>query len=78
MIITLKRGQHIADCGYSGNTSEPHLHFHIQNGRSFVTSVGVPILFTNITAHSAPGYAAYDPRTIPSISEQYKRNIIRG
>lgn len=74
----VKRGQYIADCGNSGNTSEPHLHFHVQDGRSFYTSVGLPIQFTNITVHSAPGYASYDSRTIPSVSVLNKRFIMRG
>lgn len=44
----VKRGQPIARCGNSGNTSEPHLHFQIQDGRSFFTSMGLPIHFENI------------------------------
>ncbi|HHV98889.1 MAG TPA: M23 family metallopeptidase [Clostridiaceae bacterium] len=74
----VKRGQHIADCGNSGYTSEPHLHFHVQDGRSFFISVGLPIQFTDITAHSAPGYASYDSRTIPPVSALNKRFIMRG
>jgi len=74
----VKRGQHIADCGNSGNTSEPHLHFHVQDGRSFYTSVGLPIQFTDITVHSAPGYASYDSRTIPPVSVLNKRFIMWG
>lgn len=29
------RGQQIACCGNSGNTSEPHIHFQIQQGKRF-------------------------------------------
>jgi murein DD-endopeptidase MepM/ murein hydrolase activator NlpD len=29
-------GQRIGRCGNSGNTSEPHLHFHLQDGAYFV------------------------------------------
>ncbi len=32
------RGMIIALCGNSGNTSEPHIHFHIQNTKSFYSS----------------------------------------
>jgi len=74
----VKRGQHIADCGNSGNTSEPHLHFHVQDGRSLFTSAGLPIQFTDITAHPAPGYAAFDARPIPPVSALNKEFIMRG
>lgn len=40
------RGTIIAQCGNSGNTTEPHLHFHIQQGKSFYFSVGIPIRFS--------------------------------
>lgn len=42
------RGQKIACCGNSGNTSEPHIHFQVQAGRSFLLSAGLPILFNHI------------------------------
>lgn len=42
------RGQAIARCGNSGNTSEPHVHFQIQTGKSFLLSAGLPIYFENI------------------------------
>ena len=42
------RGQIIAQCGNSGNTSEPHIHFQIQYGKSFELSAGLPILFAHI------------------------------
>ncbi len=74
----VKRGQCIAYCGNSGNTSEPHLHFHLQDGRSFYTSAGLPIEFTDITAHPAPNYSAYDPRPVPHGSALAKKHIMRG
>jgi hypothetical protein len=76
--VIVKRGQHIADCGNSGNTSEPHLHFQIQDGRSFFTSAGLPVQFADIAADPVPGYSAYDPRPIPPVSEHSKRFIMRG
>ena len=44
----VNRGQVIAKCGNSGNTSEPHIHFQLQTGKSFAISAGLPILFTHI------------------------------
>lgn len=44
----VKRGDKIALCGNSGNTSEPHIHFQLQSGKSFVFSAGLPISFADI------------------------------
>lgn len=39
---TVKRGQVIGKLGNTGNTSAPHLHFHIMTGPSVLGSEGVP------------------------------------
>ena len=49
----VSRGQVIAKCGNSGNTSEPHIHFQIQYGKIFEISAGLPILFTRIVVDGA-------------------------
>lgn len=74
----VKRGQCIASCGNSGNTSEPHLHFHLQDGMSFYTSAGLPIEFTNISAQPATNYSAFDPRLVSPASAAVKKYIMRG
>lgn len=71
----VKRKQPIALCGNTGNTSEPHLHFQIQNGRSFFSSAGLPIHFENIESMPQPGYSKYDPRPIPAFDGKF---ISRG
>ncbi len=75
---TIKRGQCIAYCGNSGNTSEPHLHFHLQDGMNFYTSAGLPIEFTGITSFPASNYTTYDPRptsTAVSNSKYISRSL---
>lgn len=52
---TVKRGQLLACCGNSGNTSEPHIHFQIQQGSNFLLSASLPICFVNIKNYSEPG-----------------------
>lgn len=61
---TVVRGQCIARCGNSGNTSEPHVHFQVQDGAGFFTSAGLPITFEGIEASLAPNYSQYDPRGV--------------
>lgn len=58
-------GQEIGRCGCSGNSSEPHLHFHVQAGESFYTSPGVPVRFGGISADIASDYGLIDPRPQP-------------
>ncbi|MFQ6611598.1 MAG: M23 family metallopeptidase [Fidelibacterota bacterium] len=44
----VKCGQVIGQCGNSGHSTEPHIHFHVQDHPSFYLAVGLPILFKNI------------------------------
>ncbi|GAB4520297.1 MAG: hypothetical protein Tsb004_31360 [Allomuricauda sp.] len=63
--VTVKRGdfvvqgQHIGNCGHSGYSSEPHLHFHLQDGPSFFFSRGLPIKFSNITVNGITAKKTY-------------------
>src|SRR5262249_21763987 len=40
----VKRGQVLGKLGNTGNTSAPHLHFHLMDGPSVLGSSGVPYL----------------------------------
>lgn len=64
------QGEVIAKCGNSGNTSEPHIHFHLQDGISFFTSAGIPINFRNIIIWKKQGYDNYDKRKVSDLQEQ--------
>jgi murein DD-endopeptidase MepM/ murein hydrolase activator NlpD len=47
----VRRGEVLGLCGNSGNSSEPHLHFHVQDGpRLFVGVHGLPVLFHDYVA----------------------------
>lgn len=61
----VKRGQKIALCGNSGNTTEPHLHFQIQNRKSFIFSSGIPICFKDLEITDTVNYNVYDDRALP-------------
>lgn len=77
----VKRYQKLAECGNSGNSTEPHIHFHIQNRKGFVLSAGLPVKFKNIKVQKVKEYKNYDPRPTESkfdYSTYQNRYIHRG
>ena len=44
----ITQGQIIGKCGHSGYSSEPHLHFHLQDKADFFNAKGLPIKFSDI------------------------------
>lgn len=45
------RGQELGRCGHSGNSSEPHLHFHVQDHSVPYAGAGLPVQFVAATNH---------------------------
>lgn len=75
----VRAGQVIAKCGNTGNSSEPHVHFHVQDGTNFFASAGIPISFKDICVTVQEGYSNYDSHAIPDIPLPKKRmHIGRG
>lgn len=50
---TVKQGQYLGNCGNSGNSSEAHLHLHIQDGPNVIADVGVGCFFESIVVNGA-------------------------
>jgi hypothetical protein len=47
----VEKGEEIAALGHSGNSTEPHLHFHLTDGPDMVYSRSIPISFHNISLY---------------------------
>lgn len=45
----VEAGQIVGHCGNSGNSSEPHLHFQLQDGPDPLTAAGLPARFGDLT-----------------------------
>lgn len=50
----VRAGQELGRCGNSGNTSEPHLHFHLQTTPDLSDGEGLPALFNDYVADNEP------------------------
>jgi hypothetical protein len=51
----VRRGAQVGRCGNSGNTSEPHLHVHLQDKPAFADAgaLGLPLHFGDVTVDGA-------------------------
>ena len=50
----VKKGELLGQCGNSGNSSEPHLHFHIQNVEDMNIATGIKCFFDNLKVNGKP------------------------
>jgi len=50
----VKAGAPLGLCGNSGNSSEPHLHYHLQDTPEFGAGEGLPAFFRNYLADGTP------------------------
>lgn len=47
----VKRGQPIGRCGHTGHSSEPHLHFHVQDSPRIHDGAGLPVRFGGLVVN---------------------------
>lgn len=48
----VRRGEVVGACGNSGHSTEPHLHFQIQDHPDFFQAVGLPVKFSEVVIQS--------------------------
>lgn len=51
---SVARGQLLGDCGHSGHSSEPHLHFHVQDRPGLFDGRGLVIRFGEVVVNGEP------------------------
>lgn len=49
----MSAGAHMADCGNSGNSSEPHLHFQLMDDPDVLVASGLPMTFDRYSVDGA-------------------------
>ncbi len=49
----VKQGAYLGNCGNSGNSSEPHLHFHLQDRANTFQAIGATSYFSNIMVNNS-------------------------
>lgn len=48
----VEQGQMIGRCGNSGHSTEPHLHFQVQDDADFFGCVGLPVAFDSVSVNA--------------------------
>ncbi|NBC23006.1 MAG: peptidoglycan DD-metalloendopeptidase family protein [Gammaproteobacteria bacterium] len=53
------RGQPVGRCGHTGHSSEPHLHFHLQDSADLFNGMGLPVRFTGLSVDGEEADGVY-------------------
>ncbi len=70
----VRRGEVLGKLGNTGNTSAPHLHFHLMDGPSPLASSGIPYVIRSFAlAGKIP--ADHDPATASSLDENWSGDL---
>jgi hypothetical protein len=70
----VKRGQVLGKLGNTGNTSAPHLHFHIMDGSSTLGSNGLPYVIDSFDFDGEVSAAKY--HASPNLDGSWNENIL--
>lgn len=78
--IRVRRGQVLGLVGNTGNSTEPHLHFHVTDGPSPLGSNGIPYVFDRFDLIATIDLTVPDPEVVfvPPPQERRKRLPMNG
>lgn len=65
----VKAGQVLGELGSSGNSTEPHLHFHVCDGPDPLNCAGIPVLFQDVSILWANGMRALQSGDIVTVKK---------
>ena len=67
---TVETGQRLGMVGNSGNSTMPHLHFHVMDSEDPATAKGVPVAFKNFYVIES-GELRHVPVGVPNVMERF-------
>jgi murein DD-endopeptidase MepM/ murein hydrolase activator NlpD len=50
---SVRQGQTLGRCGHTGHSSEPHLHFHLQDSADLFRGMGLPVRFHDLKVNGS-------------------------
>jgi len=62
----VRTGQQLAECGNSGNSTQPHLHIQVMDSRDPARAQGVPMVFENFREWPRGGRAVVREKGMPA------------
>jgi murein DD-endopeptidase MepM/ murein hydrolase activator NlpD len=70
----IRRGQVLGLVGNTGNSSEPHLHFHVMDSPEPLLSDGLPYVFDDFRLQGQVDLSGAEPSILPTPGAELRQN----